>query len=140
MMSSVDPATIGRLTARWYEYAPPPLRNSLLAIGVMLAPAIAGAALGWPRYATYALLLPGFAMNVFYGMRAARARGASYRRERPSGGALAATGGVCGLLGTLTVGLKTAYAPLLFVVLLAGVAEPLTRLIWKRHQLDAATR
>lgn len=139
-MSSGDVTTMGRATARWYEWAPPPLGQSLLAVGVMLAPAVVGAALGWPRYVTYALLLPGFSMSLVYGMRAAHARGADYRRERPSGASLAAVGGVCGLLGALTADLKTAYAPLVLVVLLAGVAEPLTRLIWRRHPPDATTR
>jgi hypothetical protein len=134
MMSSGDPATIGRPTARWYEYAPPPLRDSLLALGVMLAPAIAGIALGWPRYVTYALLLPGFVMSLVYGKRAAHARGEDYRRERPSGASLVVVSGFCGLLGALTADLKTAYAPLVLVLLLAGVAEPLTRLIWRRHR------
>lgn len=127
VMSSSD-ATV----ARWYEYAPAPLRRSLLAVGVMLVPAIAGAALGWPRYATYALMLPGFVIGLVYGKLAAHARGASYRRERPSRASMAVVGGLCGLLGALTADFKTAYAPLVFVVLLAGIAEPLTRLMWTR--------
>ena len=133
MNSTSHVPNVGRQKARWFESAPPPLRRSLTASILILVPALLGAVFEWPRYVTYALLVPGFSLEIAFGWAAARARGAEYRKARPSRGVLALTGGCCGLLGAFVAGLHTTYAPLLFALLLIVVAEPWSRVVWKRH-------
>jgi peptidoglycan/LPS O-acetylase OafA/YrhL len=105
-----------------------------MAATLILVPALLGAVFEWPRYLTYALLVPGFSLEIAFGWAAARARGAEYRKARPSRGVMALVGGFCGLLGALTAGLDKTYAPLLFALLLIVVAEPWSRVVWKRHR------
>jgi hypothetical protein len=123
--------------ARRFQSAPPPLRQSLVACTLILVPAALGAIFGWPRYLTYALLVPGFAIQIGLGWAAGQARGARYRVERPSLGPRLLVGGFCGFLGALVAGVETAYAPLLFALLLIVVAEPLWRVVWKRQRETA---
>lgn len=134
MNSISDTSNMGKQSARWFESAPPPLRQSLMASALILVPATLGAVFGWPRYLTYASLVPGFSLEIAFGWAAARARGTDYRRGRPSRGVMAMVGGLCGLLGALTAGLDRTYAPLLFALLLVVVAEPWSRVVWKRHE------
>lgn len=133
-MDSSDTPSLGRQNARWFQSAPPPLRQSLAACVLILVPAALGALFEWPRYLTYALLIPGFAIQIGLGWIAGHARGARYRMERPPLGARLVVGGFCGFLGALVAGLETTYAPLLFALLLIAVAEPLWRVVGKRQR------
>jgi hypothetical protein len=128
---------IGKQSARWFESAPPPFRQSLMASTMILVPALLGAAFEWPRYLTYALLVLGFSLEIAFGWAAARARGAEYRKARPSRGVMALVGGFSGLLGALVAGLHTTYTPLLFALSLIVVAEPWSRVVWKRQANSA---
>jgi hypothetical protein len=133
MNSTSHVPNIGKQNARWFESAPPPILQSLVAATLILVPALLGAVFEWPRHLTYALLVPGFSLEIAFGCAAARARGANYREARPSRGVMALAGGFCGLMGALTAGLHTTYAPLLFALLLIVVAESCSRVAWKRH-------
>lgn len=88
MNSTSDVPNVGRQKAWWFESAPPPLRRSLTASILILVPALLGAVFEWPRYVTYALLVPGFSLEIAFGWAAARAHGAEYRKARPSRGVL----------------------------------------------------
>jgi hypothetical protein len=137
-MDTVTSSNHGGFRPLWSS-APPPVGWRLTACYVLLlAPAIAGAAFEWHWAITAALLLPAIVLQSWLGYTRARALGIPRRTNVMPLRTRMVVGGFAGLAGALTDHIHPSYlAPLVFVLIVTVVLDPVWRIAWNRARTSA---
>jgi hypothetical protein len=133
IMSTVSSSNTRGPRPLWSS-APPQIGWLLAACyGSLLTPAIAGVIFQWQWPITAALLLPGIVTQITLGHTAARRLGIPRRTFVLPLGTRMLLGGVAGLTGALAANVHPRYfAPLVFVLVLTLIVDPMWRITWKR--------
>jgi hypothetical protein len=124
----------------FWSSAPPQIGWPLAACyGLLLAPAVAGAILKWPWATTAALLVPGIVLQGRLSYTRARALGIPRRTNVMPLGTRLVLGGFAGLTGALVDNIRPSYiAPLVFVLIVTAILEPVWRIAWNRARTPVA--
>lgn len=140
MMDTVTSSSHGGFRPLWTS-APPPIGWRLAACYVLLlAPAAAGAFVKWPWALTAALLVPVMVVQGWLGYTRARALGIPRRTFVVPLGTRMLLGGVSGLTGVLIAHIRpSSLAPLVFVLVLTVIVDPVWRIAWNRARTAPAS-
>jgi hypothetical protein len=124
-----------------WSSAPPPIGWPLAACYLLLlAPAIAGAIFQWHWLPTAALLIPGIVLQVLLGYNTGRKLGIPHRTFVVPLGTRMVLGGVSGLAGAMASDIRPSYlAPLVFVLVLMVIVDPVWRIAWNRARTAPAS-
>lgn len=114
--------------------APAPLGWQFLGSLALLAPAVAGAALSWSQWLTFALMLPGLVVLIWRQQLAARERGVVSWAQMPSLRLRFAAGLVVAPAIVLADLVPRSDRPLVLISSVVLVGEPAWRLTWRYHE------
>jgi hypothetical protein len=123
-----------------WSSAPPPIGWPLATCYLLLlAPAIAGTIFQWHWPTTAALLIPGIVLQVLLGYNTGRKLGVPHRTFVVPLGTRMPLGGVAGLAGAMASDIRPSYlAPLVFVLVLTVIVDPVWRIAWNRARTAPA--